>query len=305
MKVWLRVVAGVALAALFVISAIQFRRPPDPVVHGKPASAWAADLLSPDYTVRGEAQNALQQLGESAVPQLRVLVGKRNPPWEKHAVRLNSFLPALAYQPADAAPFRLRSAEMLGILGPKASNAVPDLIKALAFDDTAHWPERALVRIGGASIGPLVRAVQDAGDSKVRERSAKLLREFAPLDRDAVTALKAGTRDDIPAVREQSALSLGAVAAKDEDAADVLVQLARDSSEIVRAAALQALGEIGLAKPNVVETLRRALADRSVPVRLAAAKSLWRLERDFHATVPVLANIVAGYERRWEAVYAL
>src|SRR5688572_10356749 len=73
MKVWLRVVAGVALAALFVISAVQFRRPPDPVVHGKPASAWAADLLSPDYTVRGEAQNALQQLGESAVPQLRIL----------------------------------------------------------------------------------------------------------------------------------------------------------------------------------------------------------------------------------------
>ncbi len=305
MKLWLRVSAAIAVATIFVLSALHFRQPPDPLIRGRVASAWAMDLLSVDYAVRGEAQNALAQLGDAAVPQLCVLLRKRNSPWQKHLVRLKSFLPGIEYQPKDAVVCRLSSAEMLGILGPAASNAIPDLIASLAFDDTPQAPERALVRIGPASVRPLARAVKEARDPKIRARSAKLLREFAPLDSDALGVLKAATRDGIPAVREQSALSLGASAPRDTDAANVLLRLADDSSEMVRAAAMEALGSIGLAQPAVLEALRGGLGDRSVAVRLAAAKSLWRLDGDFHATVPVLASIVAGYERRWEAVYAL
>src|SRR5688572_848903 len=101
MKVWLRVCAGIALAAVFVFSAVHFRRAPDPVIRGRTASAWAADLLSPDYSVRGEAQGALKQLGEASVPQLCLLLRKRNPPWEKQIVRLSAVLPFLKYQSVD------------------------------------------------------------------------------------------------------------------------------------------------------------------------------------------------------------
>ena len=305
MKVWLRVCAGIALAAAFVFTAVHFRRAPDPMIRGRPASAWAADLLSPDYSVRGEAQSALKQLGDSAVPQLCILLRKRNPAWEKQIVRLNTVLPFLKYQSVDAVCCRLRGAEMIALLGPKAAGAIPDLIAALAFDPAAGETERALVQIGLASVQPLSRALGKSGDSKVRERSARLLREFGPLEERAVAALKEGTRDGVASVRQEAALSLGATGHKQKSLHSVLLPLASDRADEVRAAAMKALGEIGISETEVLTALHRGLADTSVPVRLAAAKSLWSLERDSRATVPVLTNILMGYERRWEAAYAL
>lgn len=305
MKVWLRVCAGIALAAVFVFTAVQFRRAPDPIIRGRSASAWAADLLSPDYSVRGEAQGALKQLGEAAVPQLCILLRKRNPPWEKQIVHLNTVLPFLKYQSVDAIACRLRSAEMIALLGPKADGAIPDLIAALAFDPASREIERALVQIGTASIQPLSRALSDSGDPKVRERSARLLREFGPLEKRAIATLQEGTRDSVASVRREAALSLGVVGHDQESVTGVLLPLATDRANEVRAAAMKALGEIGISKTEVLTALRRGLADPSVPVRLAAAKSLWSLERDSRATVPVLTNILMGYEGRWEAAYAL
>ena len=305
MKVWLRVLIAVALVTTFIFSAVHFRQPSDPPIQGRLASEWAADLLSHDYAVRGDAQTALKQLGEAAVPQLCVLLRKRNPSWEQHVVRLNSLLPFLNYQRVDAVACRLRSAEMLGLLGPHASEAIPDLIRALAFDHSANEPERALLRIGRAAVGPLTHALQDAGDPKVRERSARLLREFPSLDEHSVAALMDATQDRFAEVRAEAALSLGAAAHKREDAIRPLLSLAVDSKEGVRAAALKALGEIGISKTEVQTVLQRGLADKSVPVRLAAAKSLWSLEQNSRDTVPVLTNILLGYERRWEAAYAL
>lgn len=305
MKVWLRVCVGVALAAAFIFSAVHFRRAPDPTIRGRPASAWAGDLLSSDYSVRGEAQGALNQLGELAVPQLCILLRKRNPPWEKQIVRLNSLLPFLKYQKVDAVACRLRGAEMIALLGPKAVGAIPDLIAALAFDPASRETERALVQIGSASVQPLSRALEGWGDSEVRERSARLLREFGPLEEWAVAALQEGTRDGVASVRQEAALSLGATGHNEESIARVLLPLTSDRADEVRAAAMKALGEIGISKTEILNALRRGLLDTRVPVRLAAVKSLWSLERDSRAIVPVLTNILMGYERRWEAAYAL
>jgi HEAT repeat protein len=305
MKMWLRVSAGISLAAVFVLSAIHFRGAPDPQIRGRSASAWAAGLLSPDYTVRGEAQNAFKQLGESSVPQLCVLVRKRNPPWEKHIVRLNTILPFLNYQRVDAVACRLRGAEMLGLLGPVASHAIPDLIDALAFDPDEREPERALVQIGSKSIQPLSRALTGSSDAKIRQRAARLLREFGSLEDSAIAALTRATRDQVASVREEAALSLGAPARQRNEISKCLVPLASDPAENVRAAAFKALGQIAVPENEVLAALQRGLADRTVPVRLAAAKSLWALRRDARATVPVLTEILLGHERRWEAAYAL
>jgi HEAT repeat protein len=305
MKVWLRIGVSIILAAVFVFTAIHFRRPPDPMIQGRLASAWAADLLSADYIVRGEAQSALKQLGEPAVGQLCILLRKRNPPWERQIVRLNTVLPFLKYQSVDAAACRVRGAEMIALIGSKAAGAIPDLIAALAFDPAAREAERALVHIGSASVPPLSRAVENSGDAKVRERSARLLREFGAIEEPAIAALKKGVSDSVAAVRRESALSLGAIGRREESLIDAVVPLGLDRAEEVRAAAMKALGEMGISKTEALNALHCGLADKSVPVRLAAAKSLWSLERDSRATVPVLTNILMGFERRWEAAYAL
>jgi len=91
MKDGLRILTGILLATIFTLSILLFRRPFDPVYRSKCASQWAEDLLSPDYTIRNEAQIAFQFFGEDGVPQLRVLLQRRSRPWEPMLARMNEY----------------------------------------------------------------------------------------------------------------------------------------------------------------------------------------------------------------------
>ena len=298
-----QVLAALALVSFFVISAALFRRPADAVFEGRLTSDWTRDLLSSDYTIRGEAKAALMVLGEPGVPQLRALLQHRNGPWEKPLACLNEYLPVLNYHSLDANLCRTRASEMLGALGCKAHSAVPDLVAALAYDQSAPETERALVRIGSASVPALERALHSRHDSN-RVRAARLLREFSFPQDSTTLALIGATRDPLPAVREQAVLSLGVTAHDFPDALPHLEKLARDQNDQVRAAALQALGEVGDAAPQVIVALQHGLRDRSTGVALAAAKSLWMLRHDSQQIIPVLITTLTT-EERWRAAYVL
>lgn len=303
MKVWLRVSASIALAAFFVLSALSFRPPADPLFEGRLASAWARQLLSPDYTVRGDAQTALAALGEPAVPQLRALLKKRNARWEPHLVRLNSVFPGLNYRPVDAAATRLRAAEMLGLLGLKAHSAVPDLVNAMAFAKGGDEAERALIRIGPASV-PSLRAALNARSPVLRERAAFLLREFGPLERETVVALIVSTHDEVALVRKEATLSLSRSCDLQNPVRNALLQMANDPEDFVRAAAFESLGGFGFAHEDVIVALREGLRDSSPTVKLEAAKALWHLRQAPEIIVRVLIEVLASPER-WQAAYAL
>ena len=303
MKSWLRVFAGIALAAIFISSAIYLRRPPNPIFEGRHASAWADDLLSPDYSVRGEAQTALQIMGPAAVPQLVAILEERDAPWEKHLVRLNSMITFLDYRPRNATLCQVRAAEMLGLLGTKAAPAIPHLIEVLAMAPSSIEAERALLRIGAASTEHLQRALASK-NPRVREHSARLLREFAPLDVAAIAPLVAASRDEIPAVRREAALSLGTFRGAPDRVVAALFQRTSDKDEAVRAAAFESLGKASGPSQKVFAALLNGLNDGSPAVELEAAKALWKLQPDGGAIVPVLTRILSTGER-WRAAYAL
>ena len=79
MKLALRILGFMAVAALFAWSILFFRKPHDPTFNGKPASQWTEDLLSSDYRVRNDAKSALVKLGGDAVPHINSLLKRRNP----------------------------------------------------------------------------------------------------------------------------------------------------------------------------------------------------------------------------------
>src|SRR5687767_2658730 len=175
MKRLVRVCAALALVTLFVASAAFFRRAPDPVFEGRLTSEWTHDLLSSNYTIRNEAQTALRILGEPAVPQLRSLLRRRNGPWEKPLARIAPLLPFYEYRSIDANLARTRASEMLAMLGPKAKSAAPDLVMALAHDQSARESERALIHIGNSAVAHLERALASRHIA-IRIRAARLLR---------------------------------------------------------------------------------------------------------------------------------
>ena len=308
MKRSVRVFAALALVTLFVASAAFFRRAPDPIFEGRLTSEWTHDLLSSDYVIRNEAQTTLRILGEPAVPQLCHLLRRRNGPWEKPLARIAPILPFYEYRPVDANLARTRSSEMLAMLGPSAKSAAPDLVAALAYEQSARESERALIHIGNSAVTHLERGLASRHVA-VRIRAARLLREFSPSAESSIRALLEVTDDESPRVRAEAALSLGKIAATTpppciHNPTVSLLKLVRDKDPFVRAAACESLGHLGATTPEVLATLGEGLRDSDRSVVLHAAKSLWLLKRDATALVPVLTPLLDTPEC-WRAAYLL
>jgi HEAT repeat protein len=309
MKRVVRVCAALALVTLFVASAAFFRRAPDPIFEGRLTSEWTHDLLSGDYTIRNEAQTTLRILGEPAVPQLRHLLRRRNGPWEKPLARIAPILPYYQYRPVDANLARMRASEMLAMMGPKAKDAAPDLVAALAYEQSACESERALIRIGNSAVPDLESGLASRHVA-VRIRAARLLREFSPAAESSLRALLKVTDDVSPRVRAEAALSLGKIAATRFARESVynpippLLSLTRDKDPSVRAAAFESLGQLGATTPEVLTVLSGGLRDSDRSVVLQAAKSLWLIQHDASALVPVLTPLLDTPEC-WRAAYLL
>jgi HEAT repeat protein len=312
MKVSVRVFATLTLAAALIALAAYFSRSPDPAFEGRLTSQWTQDLLSPDYKIRGKAQAAMIAVGEPAVPHLRVLLRRRHSPWAAHLPRIKKLLPFVNDRVIDANLSRTRAAEMLGNMGSKALSAVPDLVSSLAYEQSAAESERALIRIGDGSILSIEQGLRSR-KTAVRERSARLLREFDSARASSIKLLIAATRDHSGPVRKEAALSLGSILTSSENSFvqeqrpntfPPLLKLARDKDFRVRAAAFMALGQLGDATPQVLSVLHPGLEDREPVVQLQAAKSLWALHQDPARLIPVLTRILRTSER-WQAAYAL
>jgi HEAT repeat protein len=126
---------------------------------------------------------------------------------------------------------------------------------------------RALVRIGFASVDPLVKALGSGGPTARRNAAWAL---GALDDQRAVTPLIDSLRDDDQLVREQASWALGAL--DDPKAVPSLIGALRDASSTVRRQAAWALGALDDAA--AVDALIAALKDADARVREQAAWAL-------------------------------
>ena len=303
MKFGLRILAGVTLATVFALSVLLFRRPPDPLFQGKSASESANDLLSSDYSVRNNAQAAFQFLGESGVPQLRILLRRRNHSWEPMLAQINQHAPFFSYRIYDSVLSQQRAAEMIGQLGEQGRAAIPDLISTLASEQAASEAERALLRVGRNAEAALQAALQNR-NADVRQRAAGLLKEFDPVSSATVRALLNSTQDSESKVRRRVAASLGEIRQKNQCIDSTLLRLVDDPSAEVRAAALGALGKRVVRGSAVREKLNRALLDSAAIERLEAARAIWKTTGETAIAVPALISILPTSEG-WQAAYTL
>ncbi len=134
----------------------------------------------------------------------------------------------------------------LGNLGAAAEPAVPDLVRALARDDTNAVVAGALARVGPAAkaaVPELVKALASEDDGR----------------------------------RWRAARTLGRSGRAAEPAVEALTRALGDPTGVVRAPAARALGRIGPAAKPAAAALQRATGDREEGVRDEARKALERL----------------------------
>jgi HEAT repeat protein len=275
----------------------RYHHPAVPTYEGKTLPQWMAELDDPDYATSDRAADALEHLGDKAVPAVLdarengdirlhrraaavlVRIGapaapglvaalKDNPKEQRIEVTLvrlgKAAVPALREVLSDEKQAE-SAAHVLGLIGPPAAEAVPDLIALLqrrSFPTAAREEAAfALGRIGepNAEIVPaLVVALKD-GKMEVRRQGADALGWIGPAAGEAVPALVAALKDDEPEVAKK---------------------------------ACQALSFVGEA--SATSALLEAFQSDRTEIVVAAGRALWRLGAKAEAVLPALLSLAQG-----------
>lgn len=225
--------------------------PREPSYQGQPVSHWIKVLNNMTTDERGmsyfEGDHPILEIGPLAIPYLIKALRTKDSLansgfvalWPKLPPSLKRKIP----EPMLAARLRAYAARGLGLFGPDASVAVPDLIEAL--HDKDFW---------------------------VRTAAAGAFEQIGPAAKAAVPELVKGLTD--PRMRLSCLIGLKGAGQESANALPVYQRLLSDPDSNIRCWAAIGLGQMTVEQDLVVGTLARALQDDEIKVRAKAAESL-------------------------------
>jgi HEAT repeat protein len=215
---------------------------------GKNVRIWAQQLYTTyEPTGTNAAAVAFRAMGSTAVSSLRSLLHLRDPVYEKALLKYARYLPAKPrgylfqkIKPGHTIEYRLGAVRALGVLGPTAIEALPDMIEGLSDTDTrVRWTmAQTLFRLGPEAVTALIPLCTNA-DVNVRHA--------------AVYALGEARTNALPAV-------------------PALIRCLLDPNEAVRGSALYSLSRVGF--PAVPKALEMAVTEPDPQIQNAAFRSL-------------------------------
>jgi len=194
---------------------------------------------------------------------------------------------------------RFGAARGLWLKGPKAKEAIPDLINALE-DQTAKvrgYAARALAKMGPDAKGAVPVLTELLGDQA--EYSIATWVDTGGFGRPAKRQMY---------VRANAAEALGSIGPDAQTAIPTLLELLQDSQADVRKAAADALGNLGPASKEAVPALTALLSDKESAVRGPAARALGRIGPEAKPAALALAKLLddkTKYEEGVNLVYGL
>ncbi|QDU88012.1 HEAT repeat protein [Pirellulimonas nuda] len=267
--------------------------PDDQQAMQRAVKALTAGLTSEDVTLRNAAAKSLQSLGapaEDVAPALIALAGDKDPEVLANVVdalaSLGESIVPRASTALERPEMRSLAVMVLTQLGPKASGAVPALVKALADSNAAT---KAQIHLALAEIGPaaapateaLAKSVADK-DEFVRRSAIFALRKIGPAAKAAQPALTAGLGNKDPFDAAAAAWALAAISPGDAQVAEKgvphLIAGLKSENELARLECAEALGVWAKYAKAAVPTLKElAAGDDSYAVRGAAASTLERI----------------------------
>jgi HEAT repeat protein len=245
----------------------RYHQPLPPTYEGKALEQWIADLDDSDCLEADRVAAVLIRIGAPAAPSLAAAL--KHKAKEKRIevilVRMGAgAVPALIEELADETSGE-EAAHVLGLIGPRAADAVPNLIAVL----NRHQAPASL-----------------------RSEAAFALGRIGELSAAIVPALSAALKDNKMEVREQAAEALGWIGSPAREAAPALVAALKDEELKVVRRACQALSSIGDAEaaPALLELFRSDRAE----VAGAAGRALWGLGPKADSVVPALLTSAQG-----------
>jgi hypothetical protein len=268
LKQRLLIVAAVVLVVILGVGWWLVRSPASARYQGKTVRDWAAELYAKQTLgSTNDPAAAFIAMGATAVPELRRLVHLREPFADKYLLPHVRRLPVKVrvyllkkFKPGRTLEYRLGAIRALGIIGPDAHAAIPDLL----------------------------RAVQD-DDARIRWVAAQTVSQLGP---DAVSALLPLTTNANVTVRHAAVYALGEARTNALPALPQLLRASTDTNESVRSSSLYSIGRLGPAA--FAPALAQSATNADPEMRAAAARSLLVIlpppGRVFPVSYPITTN---------------
>jgi hypothetical protein len=309
-------------------------------VSGRTAADWSLVLTSGPQE-RQAAEAALRELGSRAVPSLRRALRTRDSQFAPLLLRVARKSPAPVRQRIlgslypDAATKRVLAARALGVLGPAAATAIPDLAVALHDQDArvAYQATTVLARLGPAArpallnnaqspdpavrqvavhglgltltqeapeLSALLRALQDT-NAAVRQVGSNAFLSLRSMPTTGLVALVEQRRGP---VRELAALALKNYRVPARRAQPALLDMLGDESPAARCQAVETLAYLHPWTPAVFAGLVAALHDPEEAVRRAARNALGPGNPRAGLSLPLFTQTLSdtnAHLREWSA----
>ncbi len=256
-------------------------------------------LLADEHDgVRLRTEKTLAEIGSASIPPLVTALNQRD------------------------TRVRCSAADTLGVMGPKAEEAVSALAILLGDQDysVSHHAASALGQIGPASVPAIIHSVRGGNGQlldtaltsfSVLKHDERIIRELVLLVRD---------QNENPALRGFAAKALGkmqeraieaipdlAYAIGDNDVRSAaewaLVQMGSaaipalgercaDENPLIRTSAVRALGSIGPAAENAVPVLLQTMTDEDRIVRIETVLALEKVQTSSRSAVNALIRVM-------------
>jgi HEAT repeat protein len=271
----------------------------EPVYQGKALKDWIRTLQAPDPYVRLKALEALSAMGPKAAPAIPELIRSLENKDELFHISVFSTLsqigkpavPSLLEiftDPGRDQFIRRDAACALGSIGVDASEAIPELIKALKNNILiSSGASLALATMGKVALPSLLEALK-GDDAEIRTGAAKALSQMGPDAEEAVPILKKALNNSNVAFRAQAAMALAELHPKDQEALSTLIESLTVASPQVRLDAIHALEKVGPDARRAIPALESML--KKGDERIYAASAILHIQPAHRAAFEVIID---------------
>jgi hypothetical protein len=258
----------------------------EPEYQGKKLSEWL-DMLDQTDDARAQAQIVGEALGNMGPEGLRWMLKSlryEEPGWRSMVHNTVGRLPAQLvpegvvfslsqnkrWQRADAAAY------MFFALGPRATNAIPELCRMMGDKKAGVASKRAvfvLASLGKSGLAPLLAALSDPRQSN-RVEIVQSISEMGTNAGPAVPVLVKCLNDANVDLAVAVAAVLGDLKLEPQVAVPMLARALTNNDYSVRAASARALSDFGVKAAEAAPALVKALDDEDASVHKAAEWAL-------------------------------
>ncbi|MDH7503371.1 MAG: HEAT repeat domain-containing protein [Verrucomicrobiota bacterium] len=302
-RLFLLLLAGLGFAVGIGLLVDAFRKPPV-AVNGRTLTEWLADLDASDEKNRIAAEQAVTLAGTNAVQTLRGILNRKDPLLLSAYRKIGPQLPRwaqrqlhLLIKPADFDMHRKHAAQALGLIGPAAAPAIPDLINALADRGpmVCLAAVHALSRMGKDALPPLAQALKTAPQD-ARLHILSILAEHGtetelPLPDLLNLLATSGSDTEITA-------TIHVLRKLDLKSLQPLFAMLGSPDSKTRDRAKRAFASVAGANPSMPFKLAELYPDQPLPVRSAMADVLEQSSVPRHLTGVFMLKVAADTDPR-------